>query len=607
MEESAEAKLPERKPWLIRLVLLSVVLYAVWLRPLNSPWHPFIAGDGLGYYAYLPATFIYHDKSYRFDWFNEAHNANYVYSAFENPEDNLLTVYGYRKINKYYQGLSYIWLPFFLPAHAFARVMKYKADGFSRPYQVFMGLASLFYLLIGLYYLRKLLLRLFLSDVTATAVTAVVFYGTNLCTYSVFANTLSHGYSFTFVALFLYFIQRLAENVNVTRYALLAALVYVIGVTIRPLNGAVILLVPVFVRLRTFRALNWRLAQGSAEVLIILLCLGAAAWTAVINFRQTGSLIAYNYGDEKFDFTDPRFFDALFSYHQGLFVYAPALFVSFFGVPFLGMRRRLIVPLFFLLVVFLYSCWWYWPITKRASIDFYALPAICLAALCVRTRGTTARTLVAGVLFCAVAYFQFKSYQFRKGILDENATYKDVFWRHFFRTHKANIYPIDPSTIIAAHMLETDVAGRFADKVDNTAGAPRKGALLLDSANYICRVAQSPMPAFFDRPGFRKIRFSFRCYFAEGVKSMHVFIQFFDHSGKMIREAPFYLNEEDIVAGRWDLKEFGHEIADNEGLDRARVASVGFTVWNVRPTARIWLTDPKAEFILTDRSFETIR
>src|SRR6476661_3867483 len=81
--------------------LVSILVMFLYFRPLNSPWHKFIAGDGLGYYSYLPATFIYHDSNYEFKWFNKVHDNNYVYSAFPYPDQNLLVQYQGRKINNY--------------------------------------------------------------------------------------------------------------------------------------------------------------------------------------------------------------------------------------------------------------------------------------------------------------------------------------------------------------------------------------------------------------------------------------------------------------------------------------------------------------------------
>jgi hypothetical protein len=593
---------------LLNGLLLCVLVFFLWIRPLSSPWHPFIAGDGLGYYSYLPATFIYDDNDYSFAWFNKAHNANYVYSTFENPEDNLLVQHGDRKINKYYQGLSFIWLPFFLLAHAIASLTSYAADGYSAPYQWCIGFASLFYLFIALIYLRKLLYRVFGNDLAAILTTGAVFFGTHLCTYSVFANSHSHAYSFTFLTLFFYALLRINEAGEYRlRYFLAAVLFYLVGICIRPLNAVAILVVPAFIGRFTFGKIS-EIKKGAIETLLLLMCLAVLTWTVVINFRQTGQLFAYNYTDEKFDFSDPRFFDALFSYHQGLFVYVPLFFLALFGIPFLRARAKIILPLFFFAMIFLYSCWWYWPITKRAIVDFYAVPAIFLAGLISRCYPNKKLfAIITLLVLTCTLYFQFKSYQFRKGILDENATYGEIFWRHFFRTQKANIYPVPPHTILQNVEIDGNLENSFPGKLDKSQLYKGKSSLVLDPVNYICKVMEAPFPDVYEKEGYKKIRFSFQCLFEDGVGQTHVFMQFFDHTGTMIREVPFYLNKEDIFPGSWDRKEFGHELADNENLNSRSVKTIGFTIWNVEAKKRIWINAPKVEFILTDRSFETIR
>jgi hypothetical protein len=590
--------------WLFRGLLLSVVLFFLWIRPLQSPWHPFIAGDGLGYYSYLPATFIYGDRDYTFEWFNAAHDSNYVYSAFSDPSENILVKYGDRKINKYYQGLAFIWMPFFFAAHAFAKLSGYAADGFSAPYQAAIGLASLFYLILGLVYLRRLLARRF-GQLPAVISTGVIFYSTYLCTYAVFANSLSHLYSFTFITMFLYFTDRFFNGYAGFRTLLSLLLCLCIAACIRPLTILIVLTIPAFVP-RGFSRPSFMLVRpGWKEAVLFVLIVAAAVFTIGINYRQTGSPFAYNYAGESFDFLRPRFFDALISYHQGLFVYAPAILIALCGLLFMPLRQRLLLGGFFFAIIYIYSCWWYWPITKRALVDFYAIPAFCLAALLHGVQ--RGRYVLLVLLFLSVAYFQLKSLQVRKGILDENATYGEIFWRHFFRTKKASIYPIAPSTILYRSEKTEDFESGFPGPVSGEKPFAGDQSLVLDSAHYIHKILEAPLPDFFARPGFRKVRFSFRCYFGQGVGRVHVFMQFFSKEGKVLKEVPFYLNAEDIFYDNWDLKEFGIEIPEGEGLETGRVDKVVFTVWNVDARGRIFIDEAKAEFVLTDRSFETIR
>jgi hypothetical protein len=587
--------------------LVSVVVVFFVTRPLNSPWHPFIAGDGLGYYSYLPAKFIYNDKDLSFKWFNEVHNKNYQYSTFQNPEDNLLVQYGDRRINKYYQGLSFIWMPFFFAGHLFALISSSGADGFSTPYQLAMAIASLFYLLLGLIFLRRLIIRMTGNHSAGTLIPAAVFYGTWLFTYAISANTLSHAYSFSFLTMFLYYAHRFFnEPGQRTRDLLLCVLMLVISVLIRPLTGLIVLTLPALVPPGFFKNKIKLPALRVADWLIIILIFLALYHSLSITKTQTGSFFAYTYTNERFDFANARFFEALFSYHTGLFVYVPLILVSLAGIFFLFPYRRLVLVVFFFSVLFLYSAWWYWPIVKRALIDFYAIPAILLSFLFINTSGWV-RNLLMGLVVLCVIYFQFKSMQVRRGILDENATYSEVFWRNFFRTTRVNQYLIPPHTILAQEVYRQDFESGVPGPTTAERAVSGNSSLLVDSANYICRVFDLPFPSLFSKEGFQKIRFSFHVFFEEGISSTHVFFQFFDQENKMLREVPFYLNAGDIQHSRWDYKEFGYELVDVEELNQGTVSHIGFTIWNVEGRKKLVVDDAKVEFILTDRSFETIK
>ena len=156
---------------------LSIAATLFYFRQLNSPWFPIIGGDGIGYYSYLPARYIYHDTNYDFKWFNKAYNDNYI-GGFANPEDNFMVQYKDKRINKYYPGLSLLWTPFFFIAHVIAEPLGYIADGYSLPYQVAIAIASLCYLFLGLYYLRKLLQKLFRNELVSVLIPITIFYGT---------------------------------------------------------------------------------------------------------------------------------------------------------------------------------------------------------------------------------------------------------------------------------------------------------------------------------------------------------------------------------------------------------------------------------------------
>lgn len=590
-------------------VFAVLITFAV-MRPLNSPWHPYIAGDGLGYYSYLPAKHIHGDPNFDFKWFNGVYNQNYIYSAFTNPEDNLLVEYQGKKINKYYPGLAYLWLPFFFAGHVIAKFFHYSADGFSLPYQLAIGLASIFYLMLGFWYLRKILKSMFGASKNLDIVLFAVFFGTNLFNYALFANSLSHVYSFSMMMPMFYFgyeffnsKERKAENL------LLFILFAAITTSIRPLNIlAVLLLIPYF-QMKSIKEMFARIKISLQHVTIFLMILSVLIFHFSIVYKQTGSFFAYTYTGEKFDFGNSKFFDALISYHNGLWVYSPLLLLSLIGITALRKKTEIILPLVFYLLLFIYASWWFWPITKRALIDFYIVPTILIAALLKKIEfHKTKRLIFIGLLMMCVGYYQLKAYQLRKGILDENTTHQQLFWDNFFRIEKTSRYPIQLESIIRKkEIIETFESLEPINGIVSNKSYYGKKSLLLDSLQFIHQVAKYPLPLFYSDEHFNKIRVSFWCFFEPSIEKMHVVLQFKGHKNEVLAEQALYLNKEDIHTGKWDYKEFGYEFEGLSTLNNKTVKQIELTFWNVESKSKVYIDEVKTEFIVTEESFETIK
>lgn len=590
---------------------LSIIAVFFYVRPLNSDYHKFIAGDGFGYYSYLPAKFIFNDPNYDFKWFNKAHDANYVYSAFPNPEQNLLVEYGNKKINKYYQGLSFIWMPFFVFGHVIAKITHYPADGFSLPYQLAIGLASLFYLFLGLFYLRKLLQKLFKDDLAATIAPIFIFYGTYLYYYGINLNSQSHVYSFTFITLFMYFAFNFCkeDNNKLTNF-LLSALCLAIVACIRPLNGLVLFVTPLFFTKTTFKNIFKFQELKLAHLAIALLTIAVLYHQLSIMYIQTGTFLPYTYTDEHFDFSNPRLFDVLISYHSGWFVYVPLAFISFFGAFFLPtLKQKIVLPLFYAGIIFLYSCWWYWPITARAVIDYHALLAIFLAAFLIKVRAYKKIHVAFITLLCiCVMYYQLKSIQLNRGILAENYTYKEVFWRNFFRLHKANMYLIPPESIIQQEIYLQDNETQFSDGAKNNSEKySGNTSILLDKTSPFGGSGDIAYPSLFNQKGIRKIRLSFWCNFKGDVTGAQIYLKLLDKDRKVVFETPFYINPDYINKNTWDYKEFGYQVGDEDLAGKNPVACINWFIWNSETKGQIFIDDLKTEFILTNTKFETLK
>ena len=587
---------------------ISIVATLFYFRPLNSPWFRIIGGDGLGYYSYLPARYIYHDTNYTFNWFDKAYNDNYV-GGFANPTDNFMVKYKDKRINKYYPGLSLLWTPFFAAGHISAKLFNYNADGYSLPYQVAIALASLCYLFLGLFYLRKLLQKLFQNELVSLVIPIVIFYGTHLFYYTVFLNSQSHVYSFAFISLFLFFSYSYFNDASKKAlYFLLSILCFVILISVRPLNGLILLAVPAFMPTDFFKEkikLNFQRNQILPLALIGIFIIN----TCIILYKQTGSILPYTYVNETFYFNHPKLFDVLFSYHAGLFIYVPVAFISLFGIALLKtLKQKIIFPSILLLVLYLYSSWWYWPITSRAFIDFYPIMAIMLAAVLHKViEYPKYKMAFITFLFILTGYHQLKSYQLHNGILDENYTHSELFWRNFFKIHKTNQYVIPPSCIVEQETnTENFETNTYTGIKSNQIAHSGTYCALLNKDYPFSASFQYKLPNLFAKSGVKKIRFSGWFYFDKDINNAQVYLKFFNQKDSLLFESAYYIGNELIRHQAWDYKEFGYELSDEE-LKTNAIDHIQLFIWNNEAKGQLQIDDIKTEFILTDKSFEIVQ
>ena len=589
--------------------ILSIIVVFFYFRPLNSPWNRVIGGDGLGYYSYLPAKYIYHDSNYDFKWFNKAYTENYANCSFNSPEENFLVNYKDKKINKYYQGLSFIWLPFFAIAHVFAKLSSYPTDGYSLPYQLSIGFASLFYLFLGLWYLRKLLQKMFKNEVISTLIPIVIFYGSYLFYYAIFANSYSHVYSFTFITLFIYFTYSFFNdtNKNLTNLLLSILMLVIIG-CIRPLNGLIVLVIPALIPTHFFKKkIKWEIK--TSHVFIIILIGMVLINQLHILYTQTHSFIPYTYTNESFYFNHPKLFEVLFSYNAGLFVYVPIAAISLLGTFFLETtKQKIIFPTLFFLIVYIYSSWWYWPITNRALIDYYPLIAILLAALLHKLiEQNFKKNILITLLFIMCGYHQLKSMQLRNGILDDYYTHSELFWRNFFRINKTNQYVIPPASIIKEkHEIEnfenTTYTGYKTDAIQHQG----QYAILLDAEHPYSSLFKYNVPVLFKEEGIKKMRFSFWCYFKKEVSNTQLYFKFYDKQDSLLSETAYYINQDFIQYNTWDYKEFGYELNEADNHFKTNFDHLKIFIWNNEAKNSIYIDDIKIEFILANNSYEIV-
>jgi hypothetical protein len=438
-----------------------ILIFVFFKHPANS-WERVINSDGKGYYAYLPAVFIYHDLDYQFIEYYE--DKYYPSDRLVFKEFRVRTEGGI--VNKCFPGLAILWLPFFLVAHLINQLTGNEPDGYSILYQYSIAFAALFYLWIGCRFLFKLITRINADEKLAASITLLIGLGTNLIFYTIIEGSMTHVYSFALVTLFLYSTFELFYHKN-SKWFIISAILYSLIVLIRPLNGLIIILVPVMRSLAVQTSSPSEKKRWSASdflvgitIMLILFTIPLILW-----HLQTGRWIVYSYGEEHFNFSDPHFFSILFSYNRGWFVYTPVAFIALAGFPgLLKTDRQSFFWLsgFLLIFIFISSCWWMWYYAskcgQRIFVDFLSLTGILLLFLLLSLQSK--RILKTGVtilLFLLTGLNLLQFYQHSRWIFPPIDIDRNIYWNCFFTLHPVARVHIPDDVIIKRITLFNDM------------------------------------------------------------------------------------------------------------------------------------------------------
>jgi hypothetical protein len=470
-----------------------ILLFLFFKHP-GITWDRSINSDGKGYYAYLPAFFIYHDLTYKFV---ESYEKKYypvdrsVFKEFRYRQDGKTT-------NKYFPGLAILWLPFFLMAHLLSFSLGFPMDGYSLLYQYAISIAALFYLWLGCRFLMKLLAKSGASVKIAAFITFIIALGTNIIYFVVVENSMCHVYSFSLITMFLFYIYRYFHDKK-GKYFILSSLLFGLIVLVRPTNGLILLLLPLMAWLADPGIRNplssilhppssilhpqssilhpqssilhpqssilhppssiKHLASGFL-ILIFILSLPLILW-----HHTTGHWFVYQYGEERLHFLHPHFFSILFSYNRGWFVYTPVALVSVFGFCHLWKENKNIfywTLTFFVLFIYIASCWWMWYYAskcgQRIFIDLYAFVAILLFFLFKSfQKGKVIRYLLTSILLLFAGLNIFQCYQHSCFIFPATDITREIYWDSFPRIHPAAKVYFSQEAIIARKSFFKDM------------------------------------------------------------------------------------------------------------------------------------------------------
>lgn len=342
---------------ILLLILLPLFTYyiALGLRHGTNVW--IIASDGLGYFAPLRSLMI--DKDLNFE--NEFRDHNPLHHAV--PDFTKKTKTGLVG-GKYPIGQAILWVPFFMIAHGFVVLVDWfganiPADGYSSPYQFFIGFGSVLYGLAGLFFIYQIL-KLYYNKIIASLSVLFVLLGTNLYYYFLFVSTMSHLSSMCVVSFFVYYFLITKGTSNLRRFTVLG-LLYALMIMIRYQNGlfGAIVVLDFFERRNPiqWKSISKKLFYAMLGF-IPLFMLQMICWKIVY-----GTYLVYSYGDEGFNFFQPHLLKVLFSSRHGLVSWTPMIALCCVGMIIAIKRARsfaVLCLLLFIMQLYVNASWHMW-------------------------------------------------------------------------------------------------------------------------------------------------------------------------------------------------------------------------------------------------------
>lgn len=392
-----------------------------------------IISDAQGYYGYLPAAFIYHDKN--FNYTEKVNQDYYVY----NPLGVFYFEENGKRVNKFYIGTAVLMSPFFALAHLATKYSNYPTDGYSLYYQYFIGLAALFYLLLGLYFLNRIFRMYNIKPLLSVLLLTAVVFASNLYHYTIFEPGMSHVYSFALISAFLFLLNKSKTNFNL-KIGILISIVLGLITLCRPTNILIILVSPFFfdnfselVKWIKTNLFKWNFLLYVLSFLMIL-SIQILYW-----YKATGMFYVDSYKYEGFDFSNPYIIDFLFSFKKGFFIYSPfflSLIIAFILLVKKNIYKSMIAVSFFVVVCFVLSSWWNWyyggSFGMRSLIDFYPLWC-CIIAISFNGLLIKNYSLLAIFTIVTIALNIIQDYQYRNYILHWECMDIDKYFKVFLK------------------------------------------------------------------------------------------------------------------------------------------------------------------------------
>ncbi len=309
--------------------------------------------DAFGYYVILPTYFKYSDPNY--DYFDSTLKKKIPEFGFN---INVINTIDNKKVCKYYSGVAILQSPFYFLA-SLINQNNQSNTGFESIYHYLILCSVIFYMIWAIVFFVLASKQLKIPPFYIFCIGTLALSGTNIYAYSTYDAAYSHIYSiFAFNAL-MYFTLLFKEKNNSLNWIALCFFAGII-ITIRPLNGLFLFVIPIILGLKSFKTLFLNLKT----YLFALFGLIVPSIQVYLWHWQTTKYYIYPYVNEYLNFKEPKIFELLFSYDCGWFVYTPIPFiVLILSIVFLVIKKKIKLAITSTLLIFsilyLISCWYY--------------------------------------------------------------------------------------------------------------------------------------------------------------------------------------------------------------------------------------------------------
>jgi hypothetical protein len=270
----------------------------------------------------------------------------------------------------------------------------------------------------------------------------MMIFATPITIYANFDSSWSHIYSLFAITTFSYFLKRYFINTSKKDFFLACFFLGLIFI-LRQVNILVLLFVPFLAE--SYDVLKKRiinLFDNLGTLLIgLLLVFLICSFQFLVWYLQTGSIILYSYQNEGFNFMSPHFFDILFSYRKGLFVYTPALFIVTLSSLFLIFNKKVFVAtswfFAFIILTYILSSWWAWDYGcsygSRPYIDYFVFFFLCLAIF-IQKINNLSKYILFIIFSITIVLNIIQTYQYKHYILHWIEMDKTKYWDIFLKT-----------------------------------------------------------------------------------------------------------------------------------------------------------------------------